>query len=86
MRILSTRRFQRAYLNLSLGDAERTRKALGFMSDDLHHPGLQVKKVQGTENIWEARAGLAIRITFEIKGDAIILRNVGRHDEALKKP
>ena len=86
MRILFTRRFQRAYLNLSLGDAERTRKALGFMGDDLRHPGLQVKKVQGTENIWEARAGLVIRITFEIKEDAMILRNVGRHDEALKKP
>jgi mRNA-degrading endonuclease RelE of RelBE toxin-antitoxin system len=73
-------------LGLSLNDAEQTRKALGFMSDDLRHPGLQVKKVQGTENIWEARAGLVIRITFEIKEDAIILRNVGRHDEALKKP
>jgi len=56
------------------------------MSDDLHHPGLQVKKVQGTENIWETRAGLAIRITFEVKEDAIILRNAGRHDETLKKP
>jgi len=56
------------------------------MGDDLRHPGLQVKKVQGTENIWEARAGLVIRITFEIKEDAIILRNVGRQDEALKKP
>jgi mRNA-degrading endonuclease RelE of RelBE toxin-antitoxin system len=73
-------------LGLSLDEAERTRKALGFMSENLRHPGLQVKKVQGTDNIWEARAGLIIRITIEIKEDAIILRNVGRHDEALKKP
>jgi hypothetical protein len=73
-------------LGLSLDEAERTRKALGFMSENLRYPSLQVKKVQGTDNIWEARAGLIIRITFEIKEDAIILRNVGRHDEALKKP
>jgi len=86
MRVLFTRRFRRAYLGLSLDDAARTRKALSFMSENLRHPGLQVKKVQGTDNIWEARAGLPIRITFEIKEDAIILRNVGRHDETLKKP
>ena len=86
MRVLFTRRFQRAYLNLSLDDAERTQKALGFMSENLRRPSLKVKKIQGTDNIWEARAGLPIRITFEIKENAIILRNVGRHDEALKKP
>ena len=56
------------------------------MSENLRRPSLKVKKIQGTDDIWEARAGLPIRITFEIKENAIILRNVGRHDEALKKP
>jgi len=56
------------------------------MGENLRHPGLRVKKIQGTETIWEARAGLAIRITFEIKGEAILLRNVGRHDKTLKRP
>ena len=86
MRVLFTRRFRRAYLGLSLNDAEHTRKALGFMSENLRHPSLQVKKIQGTENIWEARAGLSLRITFEMNEDTIILRNVGRHDETLRKP
>jgi len=56
------------------------------MSENLRHPSLQVKKIQGTENIWEARAGLSLRITFEMNEDTIILRNVGRHDETLRKP
>jgi len=42
--------------------------------------------MQGTDYIWEARASLSLRITFQIEGDTIILRNIGHHDEALGQP
>jgi hypothetical protein len=45
-----------------------------------------VKKMKGTRNIWEARASLSLRITFQLTGDVIILRNIGHHDETLKQP
>jgi hypothetical protein len=48
--------------------------------------GPRVKRVHQTERIWEMRAGRDIRITFEIEEDAYVLRNVGRHDAALRKP
>lgn len=42
--------------------------------------------MQGTGGIWEARASRALRITFEIRDDVLILRNVGRHDAMLQHP
>ncbi len=85
MRLRFTRRFQRAFIRLTDEEAERVRKSLRLLEADLRHPGLRVKKIQGTEGIWEARAGLAIRLTFQTQEDIIILRNVGRHDAVLKR-
>ncbi len=86
MRLQYTARFQRAYCDLTEDDTERVKKALRLLVANPRHPGLRVKKVQGTDNIWEARAGLSIRLTFEKHGDLIVLRTVGVHDETLRKP
>jgi len=86
MRLQYTDRFQRAYNDLTDDDAERVKKALRLLVGDPHHPSLRVKRMQGTDHIWEASASLSIRLTFEMQGDLIILRNVGAHDETLKKP
>ena len=86
MQFLLTPRFQRAYAALSPEDRRQVAQALRLMSADLRHPGLRVKRIRGTKGIWEARASRALRITFETAGDSLILRNVGRHDEALRNP
>jgi len=86
MRFQFTRRFQRGYASLTEEDAARVRKSLRFLAGNPRQPGLRAKKIQGTDGIWEARAGLSVRMTFERRGDVIVLRNVGSHDEALKKP
>jgi mRNA-degrading endonuclease RelE of RelBE toxin-antitoxin system len=86
MRYQATRRFERTFSDLPDEDAERVRKALRLLAENPRHPSLQAKRIQGTEGIWEARAGLAIRLTYETRSDLIILRNVGLHDATLKKP
>ena len=86
MRLQYTDRFQRAYNDLTDDDAERVKKALRLLVENPRHPSLRVKRIQGTDHIWEARASLSIRLTFEMHGDLIVLRNVGAHDETLKKP
>ncbi len=86
MRILLTERFRRAYRSLETVDQGRVRKALRLMAEDLKYPGLQVKKIQGTKRIWEARASRSLRITFQIEEGSILLRNVGQHDETLRNP
>jgi len=86
MRLVLTERFRRAYRSLSSQDRKRVQKALHLMAEDLRYPGLRVKRVQGTTKIWEARAGRSIRLTFEVEGTDLILRNVGQHDDALRQP
>jgi mRNA-degrading endonuclease YafQ of YafQ-DinJ toxin-antitoxin module len=86
MRLQYTNRFQRAYNDLTDDDAERVKKALRLLVENPRSPSLRVKRIQGTDHIWEASASLSIRLTCEMHGDLIVLRNVGAHDETLKKP
>jgi len=86
MPFVLTERFRRAYRALTDEDQKRVQRALRRMSEELRHPGLRVKRIRGTHGIWEARASRALRLTFEVDGDKIVLRNVGSHDATLKKP
>jgi mRNA-degrading endonuclease RelE of RelBE toxin-antitoxin system len=86
MDFVLTERFRRAYRSLASEEQKRVQNALRHMSEDLRHPGLRVKRIRGTHGIWETRASRALRLTFEVEGKKIILRNVGGHDATLKKP
>ncbi|MBM3119288.1 MAG: hypothetical protein FJ006_07010 [Chloroflexi bacterium] len=86
MNIARTVRFQKAWKELNEGEKELAKKALRNMASDLRYPALRVKKMKGAEGIWEARVSQTLRITFQIQGGTIILRNIGRHDETLERP
>ena len=86
MGFVRTERFKRAYRRLDQRDRERVKKALAQLLADRTYPGLRVKRVQGTERIWEMRAGRDLRITFEIEQDTYVLRNVRHHDATLRRP
>ena len=78
-------RFERDYKKLPPLDREKVNKALVKMEKDLHYPSLFIKKMKGTENIWEARASDSLRITFSREGNGVYLRTTGHHD-ILKNP
>ncbi len=86
MNFYATERFKRAYKSLTKGLKQQVKEALKRMASDLRHPSLQVKKIKGTGDIWEVRVSLDCRLTFNMVKDKIVLRNVGRHDETLKRP
>ena len=86
MRVRFTERFRQAYGKLADDDADRVDAAIRRLANDPRHPGLRMKKMQGTDHIWEARASRSLRLTFEMSGDSILLRNVGLHDETLRRP
>jgi len=86
MKIARTERFRRSYRKLPPEDKELVKKAIRLLMEDPRHPGLRVKRIKGTVGIWEARVSRSCRMTFEIRGDMYLLRNVGKHDETLKKP
>ena len=86
MKVTRTARFKKAWQELSKDEKALARKALKNLAADLSYPALRVKKIKGVEHIWEARVSRSVRMTFEIEGDTIILRNIGRHDETLERP
>ncbi len=86
MRIARTERFKAAYRELTPSNQQRARKAIRLLRENPRHPGLRVKRIKGTQDIWEARVSRSTRMTFEVHRDLIILRNVGEHDKTLAKP
>jgi mRNA-degrading endonuclease YafQ of YafQ-DinJ toxin-antitoxin module len=74
------------YRQLGQGQQKAIQKALRLLAENIRHPSLRVKRVQGTKGIWEASATISLRITFQREKDLIILRNCGEHDETLKNP
>jgi len=86
VRVARTERFKRAYRKLSRENRERARKAIRQLVEDPRHPGLRVKRIKGTRNVWEARVSRSCRLTFEAQGDTYLLRNIGEHNKVLKKP
>jgi mRNA-degrading endonuclease RelE of RelBE toxin-antitoxin system len=86
MKIARTARFKKAWQELTEEERELGRKALRNLATDLAYPALGVKKMQGTGHIWEARVSRSLRLTFEVEGHTLVLRNIGRHDETLERP
>ena len=85
MEVLFTEQFEQAYETLTSAEKRSVRKALALLGDNPKHPGLRVKKMEGRKNIWEARPSKRLRMTFEMTGETIIIRNVGEHDKVLKR-
>ena len=84
MKVALTARFERAYQRLNQPQRRAVKKALSFLVNNIRHPSLQVKKIEGTKGILEARVSKSIRLSFEFRDDTLILRNVGDHDEVLR--
>ncbi|MFA5374512.1 MAG: hypothetical protein WC455_01970 [Dehalococcoidia bacterium] len=86
MEIVLTGQFEAAYGRLSATDKRSVRKAITLLGGNPRYPGLHVKKMEGHRSIWEARPSDRLRMTFEMTGETITLRNVGEHDKVLKRP
>lgn len=86
MRIFAYERFRKSYQHLPPPAQRKVEKQLKFLAEDWRHPSLQVKRIQGTKDLWEARVDVQYRMSFEIAGNTIYLRVVGNHDEVLRRP
>ncbi|MBM3175980.1 MAG: hypothetical protein FJZ93_09760 [Chloroflexi bacterium] len=86
MDILFTEQFEQAYEKLTTAEKQSVRKALALLGDNPKYPSLRVKKMEGKQNIWEACPSKRLRMTFEMAGETIFMRNVGEHDKVLKSP
>lgn len=80
MIVVRSPRFDRAYKKLPEEIQEQFKKKFElFVSSNFMHPSLRVKRIKGTEDIWEASIDMAHRFTFEKIEGGIRLRVIGRH-------
>ncbi|MBM3183415.1 MAG: hypothetical protein FJZ83_05195 [Chloroflexi bacterium] len=86
MDILFTEQFEQAYEKLTTAEKQSVRKALALLGDNPKYLSLRARKMEGKQNIWEARPSKRLRMTFEMAGETIFMRNVGEHDKVLKSP
>lgn len=86
MEIVSLEQFKLAYERLSLADQKAVKRAATTLADNTKHPSLRVKRMRTAPGVREASPSRRLRMTFHTEGNTIILRNVGQHDDVLKKP
>ena len=80
-------RFKKAYKNLPAELQGKVKKTIKLLAENPRHPSLQTKPIQGAVGIYEARVDRDCRLTYErLADDILLLRVVGKHDEALKNP
>lgn len=86
MKVQAYASFRKLYRKLPAAIRRKVLRQIRQIAKNPQHPSLQVKRIRGTADIWEARVDLQYRMTFERHGDSIFLRVVANHDEALKNP
>lgn len=47
------------------------------------HPSLRIKRIQGTNNIFEMTVTMSIRVTWQYIDNGVLLRRIGKHDKTL---
>lgn len=84
-KITFTERFQKHYKDLTETEKKQLKNKLTMLSENPLHPSLRVKRIQGTEDLFECSVNMDIRIIWYYEGETmIILLDVGHHD-ILKK-
>lgn len=86
MKILYSSRFKKDYRSLSPEEKKQFKKKAKLMIENLKHPSLRIKKIQGRKGIFETSISMAIRLTWQFVKEGIYLRSIGPHDKTLKNP
>ena len=86
MNVYYTELFEQKVKELPVEIKKVLRAKLDLMIENPRHPSLRVKKIHGQAAIFEASITMSIRLTWQYSEDGILLRNIGEHDQTLKKP
>ena len=81
--------FTKSYQKLPQRIQKQTDQKLGFLIQDISHPSLRIKKVQGSlrgkkvVDVYELSITMRYRLLFQKTSDAYILLVIGTHDDIL---
>jgi len=81
MQSRTTRQFWRLFSDLPADVQRDAKRAYRLFLSNPAYPGLQFKKLEGEDNIYSARIGLAYRALGVMKQDRIVWYWIGSHSE-----
>ena len=84
-KITYTDRFKKAYSNLSSSEKSQFQNKIKLFAENVLHPSLRTKRIQGHKDFYESSINMDIRIIWYFENEnLIILVDIGHHD-ILKK-
>ncbi len=76
-----TERFKKHYQKLSDIEKKQFKNKLNLFVENPNHPSLRVKRIQGTEDLFEFSVNMDIRVIWYYEGDTTVLYvDIGHHD------
>ena len=75
-----TKRFKKEYKALPKDIQKTFDEKLSLLLNNVSHPSLRVKRIQGTKYRWGGSITMNYRFTFEFSGNTILFRTIGTHD------
>jgi mRNA-degrading endonuclease YafQ of YafQ-DinJ toxin-antitoxin module len=75
-----SKRFKKEFKKLPQNIQKSFNEKLSLLLQNMLHPSLRVKRIQGTKDRWEGSVTMKYRFTFELIEDTIIFRAIGTHD------
>ena len=79
MTVRFTERADKDYAALSANVRKAFRKQLAFLMENPRHPSLRAKKLEGHDELWQARVNRGWRFYFKIKGDEYAIIGIVAH-------
>jgi len=77
--------FKKGYSHLPGEIQKAFNHKLELLLQDMSHPSLRLKRIQGTSNRWEGSVTMKYRFTFQLEATTIIFRTIGTHDILIKE-
>jgi mRNA interferase RelE/StbE len=75
-----SRRFKKEYLSLPKEVQQAFDEKLQLFLQDISHPSLRFKRIQGTKDRWEGSVTKKYRFSFQFSDETVLLRAIGTHD------
>ena len=78
-------KFKKQYKGLPNEIRQAFSEKLALFLNDMLHPSLRVKKIQGVQNRWEGSVTMKYRFTFHFDEDLVVFRTIGTHDILMRE-
>ena len=75
-----SRRFKKDYNKLPKKIQKAFDQKLQLLLQNMSHPSLRMKRIQGTKTLWEGSVTMKYRFTFQFPENTLIFRTIGTHD------